>query len=120
MRKIAKERGFRGNIDMFGWGLDMTTDIAHINASEGLIYSVDNLLDRVKIKYATPEALQKQIDKLSSELRFMQDSGADSWNIRRIQNKRNSFISYQEQLQGKPAIEPSLEELDRQKQMLEA
>lgn len=119
MRKIAKERGFRGNIDMFGWGLDMTTDIAHINASEGLIYSVDNLLDRVKIKYATPEALQKQIDKLSSELRFMQDSGADSWNIRRIQNKRNSFISYQEQLQGKPAIEPSLEELDRQKQMLE-
>lgn len=104
---------------MFGWGLDMTTDIAHINASEGLIYSVDNLSDRVKIKYATPEALQKQIDKLSSELRFMQDSGADSWNIRRIQNKRNSFISYQEQLQGKPAIEPSLEELDRQKQMLE-
>lgn len=121
MRNIAEERGFRKNYSMFGgWGFNSSTDIAHVKVSEGLIYSVDGILDKSKIEYGTPEAIQAQIDKFNSKIRFMKDSGEDSWSLRRLESQRDSFVSYQEQLQGKPAIEPSLEELDEQKHILEA
>ena len=121
MRDIAEKRGFKRDYSMFGgWGFDSSTDIAHVKVSEGLIYSVDGILDKAKIEYGTPEAIQKQIDKINSKIRFMTDSGEDSWILRRVENQRDSFISYQRQLQGKPAIEPTLEELDGQKYMLEA
>lgn len=121
MRNIAEERGFRKDYSMFeGWGFNSSTDIAHVKVSEGLIYSVDGILDKAKIEYGTPEAIQKQIDKFNSEIRFMQDVGEDSWSLRRLESQRDSFVSYQRQLQGKSAIEPSLEELDQQKYILEA
>lgn len=119
MREIAKERGFRESTGIFGWGFRSETEVAHVNVSEGLIYTVEGFSDEVKIEYATPEAIQQQIDRLNSEVRFMQDSGEDSWSLKRIENQKRAFISYQRQLQGKQAIEPSLEELDQQKQMLE-
>lgn len=120
MRDIAEERGFSKNYSMFGgWGFNSSTDIAHVKVSEGLIYSVDGILDRATIEYGTPEAIQKQIDKFNSEIRFMQDIGEDSWSLRRLESQRDSFVSYQRQLQGKSAIEPSLEELDQQKHILE-
>ena len=50
----------------------------------------------------------------------MQDTGESTWNLRRIQNQRDSFVSYQRQLQGEKTAEPSLEELDEQKYTLEA
>ena len=118
MREIAELRGFRERTGMFEWGLRRETDVVHVKASEGLIYSVD-VLDNVKIEYATPEAIQQQIDRLNSEVRFMQDSGEDSWSLRRIEDQRREFISYQRQLEGEQAIEPSLVQLDHQKQMLE-
>lgn len=120
MRDIAEQRGFRKAPSMFGWGFNLSTDIAHVNVSEGLIYSVDELLDQAKIEYATPEAIQQQINKFNSEILFMQDTGEDAWNLRRIESLRDSFVSYQRQLQGEKAIEPSLEELDGQKYILEA
>lgn len=40
--------------------------------------------------------------------------------MRRIESQRDSFVSYQRQLQGEKTIEPSLEELDGQKYILEA
>lgn len=121
MRDIAEERGVRKNYSEFGgWGFDLSTDIAHVKVSEGLIYSVDGIIDRVKIEYGTPEAIQKQIDKFNSQIRFMQDTKENSWSLRRLESQRDSFVSYQRQLQGKTAIEPSLEELDEQKHMLEA
>ena len=121
MRDIAKEKGFRGNYNMFGrWRFNSSTDIAHIKVSEGLIYSVDGILDTATIEYGTPEAIQKQIGKLNSEIRFMQDVGEDSWTLRRLESQRDSFVSYQRQLQYKKAIEPSLEELEQQKHILEA
>lgn len=95
-----------------GWGFNSSTNIAHVKVSEGLIYSVDGILDKATIEYGTPEAIQTQIDKFNSEIRFMQDVGEDSWNLRRLESQRDSFVSYQRQLQGKSAIEPSLEELD--------
>lgn len=120
MRDIAEERGFRRKYGMFGgWGYS-STNIAHVEVSEGLIYSVDGLLDKVIIEYGTPEAIQTQIDKLNSEIRFMQDVGENSWNLRRLESQRDSFISYQRLLQGKSTTEPSLEELDGQKHILEA
>lgn len=121
MKDIAEERGFRKNYSMFGgWGFNSSTNIAHVKVSEGLIYSVDGILDKATIEYGTPEAIQTQIDKFNSEIRFMQDVGEDSWNLRRLESQRDSFVSYQRQLQGKSAIEPSLEELDGQKYILEA
>lgn len=120
MRDIAEQRGFRKASDMFGWEFDLSTDIAHIKVSEGLIYSEDGLLDKAKIEYATPEAIQQQINKFNSEILFMQDTGEDVWNLRRIESQRDSFVSYQRQLQGEKTIEPSLEELDGQKYILEA
>lgn len=119
MREIAEERGFREETGMFGWGFSSGTDVVHVNVSEGLIYTAEGFSDEVKIEYATPEAIQQQIDRLNSEVRFMQDTGEDIWSLRKIENQRRAFISYQRQLQGKQAIEPSLEELDKQKQMLE-
>ena len=117
MKDIAKERGFGKNNSMFG-GFNLS-NIAHVKVSKGLIYSVDGILNQAKIEYGTPEAIQEQIDKFNSEIRFMQDIGEDSWNIRRLESQRDSFVSYQRQLQGKSAIEPSLEELDQQKYILE-
>lgn len=119
MRKIAEQKGFKKSFDMYGWGSDLTTDIAHIKVSEGLIYSVDELLDQVKIEYAKPEAIQLKINKLNSEILFMQDTGEDDWNVRRIERQRDSFVAYQRQLQGEKETEPSLEELDKQKSLLE-
>lgn len=120
MRDIAEQRGFKKAPGMFGWEFDLSTDIAHIKVSEGLIYSEDGLLDKAKIEYATPEAIQQQINKFNSEILFMQDTGEDVWNLRRIESQRDSFVSYQRQLQGEKTIEPSLEELDGQKYILEA
>lgn len=121
MRDIAEERGFRKNYNMLGgWGFNSSTDIAHIKVSEDLIYSVDGILDTATIEYGTPEAIQTQIDKFNSEIRFMQDVGEDSWTLRRLESQRDSFVSYQRQLQGKKAIEPSLEDLEQQKHILEA
>lgn len=120
MRDIAEERGFRRNFSMFGWGFNTSTEIAHVKVSEGLIYSVDGILDKVQVEYATPQAIQEQINKLNSEIQFMQDAGEDSWNLRRLEGQRDSFISYQSQLQGKAVSQPSLEKLDQQKYILEA
>lgn len=120
MREIAKKRSFEIEHSMFDWEDDWSRNIAHIKVSEGLIYSVDGLLDQAKIEYATPEAIQQQINKLNSEILFMQDTGESTWNLRRIQNQRDSFVSYQRQLQGEKTAEPSLEELDEQKYTLEA
>ena len=121
MRNIAEERGFSKNYSMYGgFGVDIPTDKAHVKASEGLIYSVDGLLDEATIYYGIPEAIQAQIDKFNSEIRFLQDVGEDAWNLRRLQSQRDSFVSYQRQLQGKKVIEPSLEKLDGQKYILEA
>ncbi len=120
MREIAEENGFKRGYSLFGgWEFNSSTQAAHIKVSEGLIYSVDSILDKVTIEYATPEAIQTQIDNLSSRIRFMQDAGEDLWSLKRLESQRNSFISYQRQLQGKPEIEPSLEELDQQKHILE-
>ena len=77
MRDIAEQRGFKKAPGMFGWEFDLSTDIAHIKVSEGLIYSEDGLLDKAKIEYATPEAIQQQINKFNSEILFMQDTGED-------------------------------------------
>lgn len=118
MRQIAEERGFKRK--SFGWGFDSFTDGPHIKVSEGLIYSVDGLLDKADIKYGTQEAIQSQIDKLDSEIRFMKDTEKNTWEIRRLESQRDSFVSYQRTLQGKTKEEPSLEELDGQKHMLEA
>lgn len=120
MRDIAKQIGFRKSPSMFGWGFNLSTDIAHVNVSVGLIYSVDELLDQAKIEYATPEAIQKQINKFNSEILFMKDTGECDWNLRKIEGIRDSFISYQKQLHGEKVIEPSLEELDGKKYILEA
>lgn len=119
MRDIAKQRGFRISSSAFGWGFNAPTDIAHVNVSNGLIYYVDGLLDQAKIEYATPEAIQQQINKFNSEILFMQDTGENAWNVRKIEKQRDSFVSYQRQLQGEKSIEPSLEELDEQKYILE-
>ncbi len=97
-----------------------STDIAHVKVSEGLIYTVDRILDKAKIEFGTPEAIQTQIDKFNSEIRFIQDAGESSWNLRRLESQRDSFVSYQRQLEGKIVAEPSLEELDQQKYILEA
>ena len=78
------------------------------------------LLDKADIKYGTPVAIQSQIDKLDSEIRFMKDTEKNTWEIRRLESQRDSFVSYQRTLQGKNKEEPSLEELDGQKHMLEA
>lgn len=121
MKDIAEERGFRKNHSIFGgWGFNSSTDIAHVRVSEGLIYSVDGILDTCKIYYSTPEAIQIQLDKFNSEIRFIQDTGGDPWNLRRLEKQRDSFISYQRQLQGKSTSEPSLKELDEQKHIFEA
>lgn len=119
MRDIAEQRGFRKVSSMYGWGLNLSTDIEHVKVSEGLIYSVDGILDEVKIEYATPEAIQQQIDKLNSEIRFRKDLGSDAWDLNRLESQRDSFVSYQRQLQGKEPIEPSLEKLDMKKYRLE-
>lgn len=119
MRDIAEQRGFRKEANMFGWRFNSPTDIAHVEVAEGLIYSVDKILDKVKIEYATPEAIQQQIDKLNNEIRFRKDSGSDAWDLSKLESQRDSFVSYQRQLQGKEAIELSLEELDMQKYRLE-
>lgn len=120
MRDIAEERGFRRSSSMFGWGFNTSTEIAHVKVSEGLIYSVDGILDKVQVEYATPQAIQEQINKLNSEIQFMQDSGEDSWSIRRLEGQKASFVSYQNQIKGRPVEQPTLEELDQQKQLLEA
>ena len=120
MRDIAEERGFRRNSSMYSWGFYSSTDIAHVKVSEGLIYTVDRILDKAKIEFGTPEAIQTQIDKFNSEIRFIQDAGESSWNLRKLESQRDSFVSYQRQLEGKIVAEPSLEELDQQKYILEA
>lgn len=119
MRDIAEQQGFRKAPSMFGWRINLSTNVAHVNVSDGLIYSVDGLLDKVKIEYATPEAIQQQINKFNSEILFMKDTGENIWNIERLESQRDSFVSYQRQLQGEKEIEPSLEELDEQKYILE-
>ena len=120
MRDIAEERGFRKNHSMFGGlGFNLSTNIAHVKVEEGLIYSVDGMLDEAKIEYGTPEAIQTQIDKFNSEIRFMKDTEENSWNLRRIESLRDSFVSYQRELQGEPVREASLEELDAKKHILE-
>ena len=117
---MAEERGFRKNHSMFGGlGFNLSTNIAHVKVEEGLIYSVDGMLDEAKIEYGTPEAIQTQIDKFNSEIRFMKDTEENSWNLRRIESLRDSFVSYQRELQGEPVREASLEELDAKKHILE-
>lgn len=115
MQEIAEEGGFINKYSTFlRWG-----DVAHVKASEDLIYFVDEILYTATIEYATPEAIQTQIDKLNSEIKFMKDAGESLWSIRKLESQRDSFISYQRQLQGKPKIEPPLEDLDQQKHILE-
>lgn len=120
MREIAKQNGFQSSFRDFGLGSPFKVQFSHVTVEEGLIYTRDRILDTAKIAYATPEAIQTKINHLNSRIRFMQDTGKDSFSTRSFESLRDSFVNYQRGLQGKPPIEPSLEELDHQKFTLEA
>lgn len=120
MNEIAKDFGFRKNYNFFdNYRSNLGLQDPHVKVSNGLVYSLDQLLDRAIIEYATPEAIQSQISSLNSRIKFMQDAKEESWNLKKIERQRDSFVSYQRQLQSKTKVEPSLTQLDDQKHFLE-
>ena len=117
MRKIFKKDGF--NISRDGVWL-LRRDNPHIQVSEGLIYSIESWLGKAKIEYGTPEAIKDRISSLDSRIRYMQDSDSNKFELEGLKREKQSFEAYQRQLLGQPEIEPSLQDLDREKEILEA
>ncbi len=117
MRKIFKKDGF--NISRDGVWL-FRRDNPHIQVSEGLIYSIESWLGKAKIEYGTPEAIKDRISSLDSRIRYMQDSDSNKFELEGLKREKQSFEAYQRQLLGQPEIEPSLQDLDREKEILEA
>lgn len=50
----------------------------------------------------------------------MQDSDSNKFELEGLKREKQSFEAYQRQLLGQPEIEPSLQDLDREKEILEA
>lgn len=117
MRKIFERDGFNTRSN----GMWMfRQDNPHIQVSEGLIYSIERWLGEAKIEYGTLQAIQERISSLDSKIRYMQDSGSNEFGLEELKREKQSFESYQRKLLGQPKVEPSLQDLDREKAILEA
>ena len=116
MRKIFQRDGFSTR-DTGMWMFRQ--EDPHIQVSEGLVYSIERWIGSAKIEYGTPQAIQERISVLDSKIKYMQDSESNAFGLDALKREKESFESYQRELLGQPKIEPSIEDLDKQKAIME-